>query len=87
MYQLYGKVDRGSKAAHSKISLSKDYEMVGEVEANSRSEAVRKWFLGKDRDEESIPAPTVGDVVRDPLGKCFIFTPQGVWASVVSEAS
>lgn len=84
MYQLYNKVDRASKMAPSKIDLSKDYEMIGEVEASSRSEAVRKWFIGKDYSDESIPKPTVGDVLRDPMGKCFIFTPQGVWASVVA---
>lgn len=82
IYQLYYKRDRTEKRAPSKISIKLAYEMGGEVEASSRAEAARKWYQGKDIDDDSISKPEVGDVLMDALGDCYILTPQGLWAKV-----
>ena len=83
MYRIFYKLDPTDKTAPSKVSLTEDYEDGGEVKAATRSEAIRKWFLGKEEDFGHKPRPPeIGDVLVDPANTAYIFTPQGLWAQV-----
>lgn len=86
MYELFSKIDKLDSRAPSKIDLKADYEMTGTTEAASRGEAARKWFSGdvKGLYTDKAKPPKTGDVMKDATGKCFILTPEGLWALVTS---
>ena len=83
MYQILHRLEKDGRAPSS-IEVDTEYEMGGEIDATTRSEAIRKWHLGKDKYGESVKTPVVGDVLLTPVGDYFIYTATGIWANVSS---
>lgn len=80
MYELYYRLDKTDKKP-IKIKIE-DYISDGEIEAGTRGEALRKWYLGDVKHAESIRNPEIGDMIKDPTGKYFLLTISGVWSLI-----
>ena len=84
MYELFQKNIYDGRATED-VFLDDDYEFVSDIEADSLKDVSIRIALRKDSDEaeeEDIKEIRVGDVLRDPAKKCWIWTPMGVWATV-----
>ena len=81
MYVIYYKSSTAEDGLTITVTLE-DYEEGPEVEAGSRGEAVRKWYLGETVDSEKVRIPKLGDMIKSPDGKFFFLTGAGVWGLV-----
>ena len=79
-YNLYKKITPGGGRAPSTV-IMENYNHVGEIEAYSRSEAVRKWY-SLAAEETDIGRPEVGDLLEEGGVNYYSMTPQGLWALV-----
>lgn len=89
IYTFWRRLSEDNQAP-SVVPLDDDYEEIGETEAFTVSEAVRKWhhisskIEGSEDDEEfteSLHPPDVGDVITTEH-LAYIKTPQGLWATI-----
>ena len=85
MYELYYKLRKSAERSRSSKINIHEYETDGEVEATSRGEALRKWYLGDVVHADRVRKPEEGDVIKDPTERYFILTGVGIWSLVSLE--
>jgi len=83
-YEIFQRIAVDGRAPEM-VFLEDDYELTGDIEAESlRGVFMHIEMMNKEQADDipDIRPIRTGDVVRDPEGKCWIWTPMGVWASV-----